>query len=103
MIQSFIDAKYQFRKHLLEHFNSGLVRSFGCAQLFPTRSTQKDLRTLIEHMINTTTDIGMMTPIRYFATLLEWISLQWTFDDYLTMLYKKKIFVLHEILFLNQN
>ncbi|CAF4694006.1 unnamed protein product, partial [Rotaria sp. Silwood1] len=82
---AFIDAKYLFRKNLLEHFDSGLVWSFERAQSFPIRSTRKDLRKLIEHMINTTTHTDMMASIQYFATLLEWISLQWTFDDYLTI------------------
>ncbi|CAF5021419.1 unnamed protein product [Rotaria sp. Silwood1] len=82
---AFIDAKYQFRKHLLENFDSGLVWSFERAQSFPIRSTRKDLRKLIEHMVNTKTNTSMMKPIQYFATLLEWISLQWTFDDYLTI------------------
>ncbi|CAF1312641.1 unnamed protein product, partial [Rotaria sordida] len=82
---AFIDAKYQFRVHLFENFDSSLVWSFERAQSFPIRSTRKDLRKLIEHMVNTKVHANMMKPIQYFATLLEWISLQWTFDDYLTI------------------
>ena len=81
---AFIQAKDQFRFHLFNHFDTGLIWSFERAQTFPIRLARKDLRKLIQHVVKDQTDRNLVLPLEYFATLQEWIGLQWTFDDYLS-------------------
>ncbi|CAF4801153.1 unnamed protein product, partial [Rotaria sp. Silwood2] len=62
-----------------------LLKSFDRFQLFPIRSTRKDMRKLVEYLLHDadqrSTSINI---IQHYSTLLEWIRIRWIFDDYLT-------------------
>ncbi|CAF3688580.1 unnamed protein product [Rotaria sp. Silwood1] len=81
---SFLDAKQQFRMHMFHNFDSGLIFSFEHTQTLPIRTSRKDIRKLVEFILKDQSNINLVEPIKYFSTLLEWIGLRWTFDDYLS-------------------
>ena len=82
--QRYLDAKERFLQHMFEHFDHSLIWSFERIQKSPIRVSRKDIRKLVEHLLNDQSKVDLLQPIQYFATLLEWIGLRWIFDEYLT-------------------
>ncbi|CAF3665321.1 unnamed protein product [Rotaria sp. Silwood1] len=80
---AFLDVKEKFRNHLYQHFDASLIWSFERVQNDPIRSSRKDLRQLVSYMVKGDRPRAIVSPIEHYATILEWISLQWTLDDYL--------------------
>ncbi|CAF4262361.1 unnamed protein product, partial [Rotaria sp. Silwood2] len=84
--KAFVDMKQQFQQLLREAVkgNDGLLWSFERVQAFPIRLSRKDIRKLVEHIINGDKRGSIIGPIQHFTSLLEWIGLQWMLDDYLS-------------------
>ena len=80
---TFIEVKEAFHKHIFQHLDDGLIWSFERAQSYPIRSSRKNLRNLVQYMLNDVERKSIIGPIQHFASVLEWISLQWNFDEYL--------------------
>jgi hypothetical protein len=78
---AFVQMMDEFRLHLFNHFDTGLIWSFERVQTFPIHSARKDLRKLIQHVVNNQTDRHVLRPREHFAMLQEWVGLQWTFED----------------------
>ncbi|CAF4763759.1 unnamed protein product, partial [Rotaria sp. Silwood1] len=81
---AFIEIKEEFQKYIYKNLNDdSLIWSFERAQSHPIRSSCRDLRILIKYILNDVKRQSIIGPIQHFASILEWISLQWRFDDYL--------------------
>ncbi|CAF3117064.1 unnamed protein product [Rotaria sp. Silwood2] len=82
---AFVEAQSKFRACMFENLESGLIWAFERAHTAPIMSTHNHFSSLIKDTLkNKHRYSDTLDPIKFYHLLMQWISLQWTFESFLT-------------------